>query len=78
MPRLNWPGHRWGNEALHGVLGGGFTSWPSPIGVAASYNKSLFYDLGVLTSDEARAGSTVGGTYWAPNINIFRDPRWCD
>eukprot|EP01049_Picozoa_sp_SAG25_P001842 SAG25_NODE_87_length_16363_cov_40.489179_16_plen_194_part_00 len=74
VPRLNWPAHRWGNEALHGVLGAGFTSWPSPIGVAASFNRSLFRALGRLTSDEARAGEMTGSTYWAPNINIFRDP----
>ena len=76
IPRLNWPAHRWGNEALHGVLGVGYTSWPSPIGIAASFNKSLFHALGKLTSDEARAGQVSGSTYWAPNINVFRDPRW--
>ena len=76
VPRLNWPAHRWGNEALHGVLGVGYTSWPSPIGIAASYNKSLFQALGRLTSDEARAGEVSGSTFWAPNINIARDPRW--
>ena len=58
------------------MLADGYTSWPSPLGVAASFNTTLFEALGKLTSDEARAGATVGSTYWAPNINNFRDPRW--
>jgi beta-glucosidase-like glycosyl hydrolase len=51
---------------------------PEPIGVAASFNASLFSALGQLTSTEARGEQFgIGNTYWAPNVNIFRDPRWC-
>ena len=64
IDRLHIQGHRWGNEALHGVLDLGTTSWPSPIGVAASYNKSLFFALGALTSTEGYDHQT----FWTPNI----------
>eukprot|EP00051_Salpingoeca_urceolata_P017464 m.237925 g.237925 ORF g.237925 m.237925 type:complete len:786 (-) comp18961_c1_seq6:65-2422(-) len=78
VPRLGWPKYNWWSEALHGVARDGMaTSWPQVIGVGASYNKSLFWQLGDLTSTEARGKSGgQGKTYWAPNINIFRDPRW--
>ena len=51
--------------------------WPEPIGIGSSFNASLFRDLGELTSTEARGlQGGAGATYWAPNVNIFRDPRW--
>ena len=53
------------------------TCWPEPIGVGSSFNTSLFEALGTLTSTEARGlQGGVGHTYWAPNVNILRDPRW--
>ena len=63
IDRLHIQGHRWGNEALHGVLDLGTTSWPSPIGVAASYNKSLFFALGSAERSRSRLleyDSTLG------------------
>jgi beta-glucosidase-like glycosyl hydrolase len=53
------------------------TVWPEPIGVGATFNASLFHALGDLTSTECRGDQNgLGATYWAPNVNIFRDPRW--
>ena len=89
VPRLDIPKYGWWSEALHGVARDGLgTSFPQIIGVASSFNKSLFNDLGVLTGTEARGknngkqswpgdgGMYHGLTMWAPNVNIFRDPRW--
>ncbi|KAL0418898.1 UNVERIFIED_CONTAM: putative beta-D-xylosidase 2 [Sesamum radiatum] len=78
------------SEALHGVsnvgpgtkFGGDFpgaTSFPQVITTAASFNASLWEEIGKVVSDEARAmynGGLAGLTYWSPNVNIFRDPRW--
>ena len=53
------------------------TVWPEPIGIGSSFNASPFFALGDMTSTEARGEQGgVGATYWAPNVNIFRDPRW--
>lgn len=88
IPRLNVPAYNWWNECLHGVARQGCaTVFPQAIGMAASFNTDLMYDVATAISDEARAkynefkkfGSTElyqGLTYWSPNINIFRDPRW--
>ncbi|MEM9857805.1 MAG: glycoside hydrolase family 3 C-terminal domain-containing protein, partial [Bacteroidota bacterium] len=88
ITRLNIPAYGWWNEALHGVaFSGRATVFPQPIGLAASWNKELLFNIGDAISDEARAkhhefvrqekrNNFQGLTYWAPNINIFRDPRW--
>ena len=85
VPRLSLPAYNWWSEALHGVARdtGIATSFPQIIGVASSYNTSLFKSLGTLTGTEARGKNNHldgqiyhGLTMWAPNINIFRDPRW--
>ncbi|XP_047332915.1 beta-D-xylosidase 1-like [Impatiens glandulifera] len=90
VPRLGIKGYEWWSEALHGVsntgpgvkFGGvfpGATSFPQVITTAASYNASLWEQIGRVVSDEARAmynGGVSGLTYWSPNVNIFRDPRW--
>ncbi|KAI9196246.1 hypothetical protein LWI28_022269 [Acer negundo] len=90
VPRLGIQGYEWWSEALHGVsnvgpgtkFGGAFpgaTSFPQVITTAASFNQSLWEEIGRVVSDEARAmynGGVAGLTYWSPNVNIFRDPRW--
>ncbi len=88
IPRLNVPAYNWWNECLHGVARqGSATVFPQAIGLSASFNTDLMYRVATAISDEARAkynefkkfGSTEqyqGLTYWSPNINIFRDPRW--
>ncbi|KAE8724113.1 putative beta-D-xylosidase 2 [Hibiscus syriacus] len=90
VPRLGIQGYEWWSEALHGVsnvgpgtkFGGDFpgaTSFPQVITTAAAFNESLWEQIGRVVSDEARAmynGGMAGLTYWSPNVNIFRDPRW--
>ncbi|KAA8549096.1 hypothetical protein F0562_000780 [Nyssa sinensis] len=90
VPRLGITGYEWWSEALHGVsnvgpgtkFGGDFpgaTSFPQVITTAASFNASLWEEIGRVVSDEARAmynEGMAGLTYWSPNVNIFRDPRW--
>jgi len=88
IERLGIPAYNWWNECLHGVgRAGKATIFPQAIGMAASWNKNLLGDIGNVISDEARAkyhkfqemGKTdiyYGLTFWTPNINIFRDPRW--
>jgi len=84
VPRIGWPAYQWWSEALHGVARDGVaTSFPQICGVAASYNKSLWHMIGDVTSTEGRGknqeytGKMYDGlTFWAPNVNIFRDPRW--
>lgn len=88
IPRLGIKKYDWWNEALHGVgRAGTATVFPQCIGMAASFNDELLYDVFTAISDEARAKNTkaaeAGGlkryqglTFWTPNVNIFRDPRW--
>ncbi|KAL3616166.1 putative beta-D-xylosidase 2 [Castilleja foliolosa] len=90
VPRLGITAYEWWSEALHGVSNGGFgtnfggefpgaTSFPQVITTAASFNASLWESIGKVVSDEARAmynGGMAGLTFWSPNVNIFRDPRW--
>lgn len=85
VPRLEIPRYNWWNEALHGVARSGVaTSFPQVIGLAASFNKSLFHLVGDVTSTEARGKNNNrsvpwwnhGLTLWTPNINVYRDPRW--
>lgn len=88
IERLGVPAYNWWNECLHGVArAGAATVFPQAIAMAASFNDELMFRVADAISDEARAkynsykkyGETYiyqGLTYWSPNINIFRDPRW--
>ena len=88
VPRLGIPEYNWWNEALHGVgRSGRATVFPQTIGLAATFNQDLVLEEATVISDEARAMFNVatkknyrmqygGLTFWSPNINIFRDPRW--
>jgi len=89
VPRLGIPAYNYWNEALHGVARNGrATVFPQVIGMAASWDKELIQKVASAIGDEARAkyhealhrkGSTdqyQGLTFWSPNVNIFRDPRW--
>jgi beta-glucosidase len=88
VPRLNVPAYDWWNEGLHGVARSGYsTMFPQAIGMAATWDAPLFKDLATVISTEARAKNNealrhdnhsiyYGLTFWSPNINIFRDPRW--
>jgi beta-glucosidase len=88
IPRLGVPAYEWWNEALHGVArAGSATVFPQAIGLAATFDRRLMGDLAHAISDEARAKHHdfarrglreryQGLTFWSPNINIFRDPRW--
>src|SRR5262245_26069853 len=88
VPRLGIPEYNWWNEGLHGVARAGIaTVFPQEIGLAAMWNERRLHEVAVVISDEARAkhhefarhddrGYYKGLTFWSPNINIFRDPRW--
>jgi beta-glucosidase len=88
IPRLGVPAYEWWNEALHGVArAGSATVFPQAIGLAATFDRDLMNEIATVISDEARAkhhdfarrglrGRYQGLTFWSPNINIFRDPRW--
>ena len=88
IPRLGVPEYNWWNEALHGVARAGLaTVFPQAIGLAATFDEPLMFEVATTISDEARAkynlasargarGLYEGLTFWSPNINIFRDPRW--
>ncbi len=88
IPRLGVPEYNWWNEALHGVARAGYaTVFPQSITIANSWDEELMHDVANAISDEARAkyhefirrgepGIYHGLTFWSPNINIFRDPRW--
>lgn len=88
VPRLGIKPYEWWNEALHGVGRAGLaTVFPQAIGMGASFDDALLYEVFSAVSDEARAKTRLareensyrryqGLTFWTPNINIFRDPRW--
>lgn len=88
IDRLGIPEYNWWNECLHGVgRAGEATVFPQGIGMGATWNAPLIFEMGTAVSDEARAkhhkfvsegkrGIYQGLTFWTPNINIFRDPRW--
>jgi len=87
IPRLGIPEYDWWNEALHGVAFGVATVFPQAIGLGATFDPQLINRVSTVISEEARAkyheaqrhgnrSRFNGLTFWSPNINIFRDPRW--
>ena len=90
IPRLGLPSYTYWNEALHGVANNGVaTVFPEPVGLASAWNPELIHQAGHVVGVEGRAkyndyiskhnGDSkwwTGVTFWTPNINIFRDPRW--
>lgn len=88
VDRLGIPRYHWWNECLHGVARAGVaTVYPQAIALAATFDDDALYRSAVIISDEARAkhhhfvslgqrGKDQGLTFWSPNVNIFRDPRW--
>ena len=88
VPRLGIPPYSWWNEALHGVARSGCaTVFPQAIAMAATFSPELVEKMGEVIAIEGRArnrqaaehndhGTYKGLTYWSPNVNIFRDPRW--
>ena len=87
IPRLGVPAYDWWSESLHGVAVNGTTEFPEPVGLAATFDTPGIHEMGVAISTEGRikhaqaerAGHSdifEGLDFWAPNVNIFRDPRW--
>jgi beta-glucosidase len=87
IPRLSVPAYDWWSESLHGVMRDGTTEFPEPIGLGATFDAPAIHQMAVVIGIEGRikhaqavrAGHSdifEGLDFWAPNINIFRDPRW--
>lgn len=87
VPRLNIPAYQWWSEALHGVINQGVTEYPEPIGLAATFDVPGIHTMAgqigiegrikhVQNTREGHTGIMGGLDFWAPNLNIFRDPRW--
>jgi len=87
IPRLNIPAYDWWSESLHGVAVNGTTEFPEPIGLAATFDPATIHEMAtdisiegrIKHAQDVRAGHSnifEGLDFWAPNINIFRDPRW--
>jgi len=87
IPRLNVPAYDWWSEALHGVATNGTTEFPEPIALAAAFDTEAIHRMAVVIGTEGRIKHAQavreghsdifeGLDFWAPNINIFRDPRW--
>ena len=87
IPRLKVPSYQWWSEALHGVIDQGVTEYPEPIGLASTFDVPAIKKMGEQISVEGRikhvqdtaahhVGIQGGLDFWAPNLNIFRDPRW--
>src|SRR5580658_10643385 len=87
IPRLNVPAYDWWSESLHGVWAKGTTEFPEPIGLAATFDPPRIHEMAVAIRTEGPVGDVQavraghsdifeGLDFWAPNINIFRDPRW--
>ncbi|MGA8042369.1 MAG: glycoside hydrolase family 3 C-terminal domain-containing protein [Terracidiphilus sp.] len=88
IPRLHVPSYDWWSEALHGVAVDGTTEYPEPIGLGATFDPEAIHHMGVDISIEGRikylqamraqghSNIFQGLDFWAPNLNIFRDPRW--
>jgi beta-glucosidase len=87
IPRLNVPAYQWWSEALHGVIDQGVTEYPEPVGLAATFDTPGIHAMATQIGIEGRikhvqdtanghTGIYGGLDFWAPNLNIFRDPRW--
>ncbi|HET9085939.1 MAG TPA: glycoside hydrolase family 3 C-terminal domain-containing protein [Acidobacteriaceae bacterium] len=87
VPRLHVPAYQWWSEALHGVINEGVTEYPEPIGLAATFDAPGIHTMAAQIGIEGRikhvqnlreghTGIMGGLDFWAPNLNIFRDPRW--
>ena len=87
IPRLKIPDYDWWSEALHGVVADGTTEFPEPIGLAATFDTPHIHEMATAIGIEGRivheqslqdgnSGFFHGLDFWAPNVNIFRDPRW--
>jgi beta-glucosidase len=87
IPRLGVPAYDWWSEALHGVAVNGTTEFPEPVGLAATFDAPAIHTMAIAIGTEGRikhaqdvrAGHSdifEGLDFWAPNINILRDPRW--
>ena len=88
IPRLNIPQYDWWSEALHGVINNGVTEFPEPIGLASTFDAPAVHEMAEAIGVEGRIKHEIavrekrasmffqGLDFWAPNINIFRDPRW--
>ena len=89
IPRLGIPSYDWWSEALHGVARDGVTEFPEPVGLAATFDPEAIHAMATAIGVEGRvlnaravkqnggySGFFQGLDFWAPNINIFRDPRW--
>jgi beta-glucosidase len=87
IPRLNVPAYDWWSEALHGDVADGTTEFPEPVGLAATFDTPRIHEMATAIGTEARivhvqslhdgnSGFFRGLDFWAPNVNIFRDPRW--
>jgi beta-glucosidase len=87
IPRLNVPAYDWWSEALHGVASDGTTEFPEPVGLAATFDMPRIHEMAIgigiegrikHVQDERDGHSNIfeGLDFWAPNVNIFRDPRW--
>lgn len=87
VPRLSVPDYDWWSESLHGVARNGTTEFPGPVGLAATFDTDAIHRMAIVIGTEGRASYVRGMRdghsdifegldFWAPNINIFRDPRW--
>ena len=87
IPRLNVPAYDWWSESLHGVAVNGTTEFPEPVGLAATFDIPRIHEMATIigiegrikhAQDERAGHSSIfeGLDFWAPNVNIFRDPRW--
>ena len=87
IPRLGVPAYDWWSEALHGVIANGTTEFPEPVGLAATFDAPRIHEMATAIGIEGRivhtqalhdgnSGFFRGLDFWAPNVNIFRDPRW--
>src|SRR5919202_1654952 len=87
IPRLGVPDYDWWSEASHGVATKGTTEFPNPVGLAATFDADAIHRMAVVIGTEGRIKHVQGMRdghsdifegldFWAPNINIFRDPRW--
>jgi len=87
IPRLGVPAYDWWNEALHGVVTDGITEFPEPVGLAATFDPTAIHQMSHAIGIEGRikheravkqghSNMLEGLDFWAPNVNVFRDPRW--